>query len=88
MKRLLVMCALVAAATYLGCKQQEGDRCQVNADCDTGVCNKAKGTCASSGETGEIDAAVPILIDGAADATVPDDAPADAAPDATSDGGE
>jgi hypothetical protein len=66
------MLAVLAAVSYVGCKQGDGDRCQVNEDCESGVCNKAKGTCASSGSaTTEIDAP-----------TVPDGPPADAAPDA------
>ncbi len=74
MKRLFVMIAVLASAVYVGCKQQDGDRCQVNEDCESGVCNMSKGTCTTEGGTGM------------ADAEVPDGPPVDAAPDAP-DGG-
>jgi hypothetical protein len=70
-KRLVFMLAVLATATYVGCKQGDGDRCQVNEDCESGVCNKAKGTCASSGSaTTDIDASVPDgpPVDAAVDA--------------------
>ncbi len=77
MKRLLLMCAVLAAVTYVGCRQGEGDRCQVNEDCESGLCNVARGTCSSGTEDEEpIDAIVPDGID------APPDAPPDAAPDA------
>ena len=77
MKRLLLMLAVLASAAYVGCKQTDGDRCQVNADCASGVCNKAKGTCSISGDsTEDIDAAV--VIDAPPDSPAPADAPADA----------
>ena len=61
MKKLVLMFAVLVASTtaYLGCKQQDGERCQVNEDCETGLCNKAKGTCASGTNMNEIDASVP-----------------------------
>lgn len=53
-----------------GCGQGEGDRCQVDSDCASGlVCNKAIQACSRVGG-GDIDA------------TVLDGPPADAAPDA------
>jgi hypothetical protein len=58
-KRLLVMLAVLVSAAYVGCKQTEGDRCQVNDDCESGVCNQANGTCDTTTETGDIDASVP-----------------------------
>ena len=77
MKRLLLMLAVLASAAYVGCKQTDGDRCQVNADCASGVCNKAKGTCSISGDsTEDIDAAV--VIDAPPDSPAPADAAADA----------
>ena len=76
MKRLLLMIAVLTSAAYVGCKQGDGDRCQVNDDCASGVCNKAKGTCALDQDTDEIDAAV--IIDAPLDAFVP---PADAPTD-------
>ena len=69
--------ALVVAA-WTACKQEEGERCQVNDDCvDDLVCNKATGQCATSGGGG-IDATLPI---DAPDGAVTIDAPVDA-PDA------
>jgi hypothetical protein len=79
-KRLLLMIAILAAAAYVGCKQADGDRCQVNDDCASGVCNKAKGTCAIGQDMSETDAS--IIIDAPADAALPADAMADAMPDA------
>ena len=77
MKRLLLMLAVLASAAYVGCKQTDGDRCQVNADCASGVCNKAKGTCSISGDsTEDIDAAV--VIDAPPDSPAPADSAADA----------
>ena len=53
----LVIAIAIAAA---GCKQGQGDRCQVDADCQDGlVCNQAKNTCESSSSAGGIDANVP-----------------------------
>ena len=80
MKRLLVMLAVLVSAAYVGCKQTEGERCQVNDDCESKVCNQANGTCDTTTETGDIDATVPD-----ADALPPPDTlppPADAKPDA------
>jgi hypothetical protein len=58
----------VAAALVIGtgiwvaaCKQGEGDRCQVDADCASGlVCNQATQSCAKT-SGGGIDATVPEL---------------------------
>ena len=73
MKRLVRACSLALVSTlvtFAACKQQQGDRCQVDDDCESGlVCNKAKNTCQST--TG-----------GDLDAAVIDAAPADAAVDA------
>jgi hypothetical protein len=71
-------------ALLIGCKQGEGQRCQVNDDCDTGlVCNQATDppTCQSSGSFDPIDASVPeASVDAPTDTT---DAPTDGATDAT-----
>ena len=77
MKKLVLMFALVVAGAvgYVGCKQADGDRCQVNEDCESGLCNKAKGTCASGNNANEIDASV---IDAPADAPGVADAMVDA----------
>ena len=75
MKRLLLIFAVLGCAAYVGCKQGDGDRCQVDSDCSSGLCNKSKGTCASTtGNTSDIDA--PVVPDGP-----PIDAPRDAPPD-------
>ena len=60
MKRLLLMFAVLSAAAYVGCKQAEGERCQVDEDCESNLCNKAKGTCATGNMTEDIDAAIVI----------------------------
>jgi hypothetical protein len=73
-KRLLLMFAVLGTVVYVGCKQSDGERCQVDEDCESGLCNMAKGTCASGTNTEEIDASVP---DGP-----PPDAAVDAPPDA------
>ena len=63
MKRVLFICLLVA-----GCKSGEGERCQVDDDCQAPlVCNKAKNTCQST-TGGDLDAAVPPQVDAAVDA--------------------
>jgi len=63
-----VLVALVAALAATGCKQGKGERCQVNADCQSGlVCSAATGTC-SSGAMSGIDATVPPQQDGGVDA--------------------
>lgn len=77
---LAVLGGLVTLA--LGCKQGEGDRCQVNTDCDEGlICNQATTPprCQKPSNSGGIDATVPEQIDAAVDA------PPDAAPDASPD---
>ena len=69
MKRLLVMLAVLSAAVYVGCKQKDGDRCQVNDDCESGQCNMSKGTCTSGTGGGSADADMPdLVIDGPPDA--------------------
>jgi hypothetical protein len=77
----LVLLVLLAGlvALVLGCKQGEGERCQVNADCDDGlICNQATNPprCQQPSSSGGIDATVPDIFPDA-----PPDAP-DAMPDA------
>ena len=60
MKRLLLMFAVLSAAAYVGCKQAEGERCQVDEDCESNLCNKAKGTCATGNMNVDIDAAIVV----------------------------
>ena len=73
MKRVLIASTLALVASiglFAACKQGQGERCQVDDDCASGlVCNKAKNTCQST--TG-----------GDLDADVIDAAPADAEVDA------
>lgn len=68
MKRVLIVCCLGlvgSLVTLAACKQGQGDRCQVDADCESGlVCNKAKNTCQTT-EGGNVDA---DIIDAAPDA--------------------
>ena len=88
MLRRLVVAAL-AVALFVTCKQNEGDRCQVDGDCESPlVCAQATHTCESSVSVdgsiqpdANVDAGVGI--DGATDA--PSDAAADAAADAPTD---
>jgi hypothetical protein len=75
--KLLIAICLMSA----GCKQGLGERCQASSDCSTGlVCNQASQVCANPGQSGGIDAEVPIIIDAAPDA--PPDSAIDAAIDA------
>jgi len=76
-KRLMIMLAVLAATVYVACKQQEGDRCQVNEDCESGVCNQSKGTCGTEGGGSDDDADIPNM-----DVPLPDDAAPDAPTDA------
>lgn len=85
MNRLLVirlavlLCALVSVPACP--KQGEGERCQVDNDCQSPlVCNRAKNTCQST-TGGDLDASV--IDAGPADAAV--DAAVDAALDAALD---
>jgi len=72
------LCLAFVASTVAflsACKQGEGERCQVSADCDDGlVCNQATQECAQT-TGGGIDATVPDGVD-----AVPD-APPDVLPD-------
>ncbi len=74
MKRLLftaLIAALVPVALVASCKQGEGQRCQVDDDCESGlVCAQATHLCATSETSGGIDALPPV------------DAPAEASPEA------
>lgn len=85
MKRVALITAalaLAAAGFIAACRQSEGDRCQVNADCSDGlICNQATQTCAKT-SGGGIDADVPEPP--MPDAALPD-APTDAAIDSSID---
>ena len=83
MRPRLLIAVLLAAACSIGlvasCKQAEGERCQVDDDCESGlVCAQATQTCADDNTSQGIDALPPI--DAPADAALPD-APTDAPPD-------
>lgn len=76
-RRTLLAAACFAALAGLAaaCKQQEGDRCQVDSDCDTGlVCNQAISQCASPNSSGALDASTPDFLDAELDPDAPDDA--------------
>ena len=64
MKRLaiaFVLTALVAGGLIASCKQSEGERCQVDDDCeDPLVCAQATQTCADNDTSSGIDAMVPV----------------------------
>ena len=63
MKRLAIafaLSALAAVGIIASCKQSEGERCQVDADCEDGlVCAQATQTCADNDTSAGIDALVP-----------------------------
>ncbi len=57
LRRLVLVTASLFLATAAGCKQGEGERCQVNNDCADGlVCSaSAPSTCVTPGAGGEDD---------------------------------
>jgi hypothetical protein len=78
--KIALVCAFTigVGAWVVGCKQGEGDRCQVDDDCASGlVCNRATQSCAKTNGGGidanilgnppidapEIDATVDAMID-------------------------
>lgn len=60
---ITLFAVLTAGMTFLiGCKQSEGERCQVNDDCESGLsCNQGTEppSCQSAGGNEQIDATVP-----------------------------
>lgn len=64
MKRLAIafgLTAVFALALVASCKQGEGERCQVNEDCEDGlVCAQATQTCADNDTSAGIDAMAPM----------------------------
>jgi hypothetical protein len=97
LRQFLGAAALVASVTFCGCKQQEGDRCEVNSDCVSGlVCNLSSnpvnGTCQTSATTPTVpapDAGIPtdggaVVPDaaGAPDQAVAPDGPVEVHPEA------
>jgi hypothetical protein len=79
MKRVMIALALtslVAFGLVASCKQGEGERCQVDDDCeDPLVCAQATQTCADNDTSSGIDAMAPM--------DAPDAPPSPDAPDAT-----
>lgn len=78
MKAAFRISLFVVVALALGCKQSEGDRCQIDDDCESGlVCSESEHVC--RGQTsGTIDAGVDAApVDAQSDAE-----PADASVDA------
>ena len=74
---------LFLAVNTGGCKQKEGEICQIDDDCASGlICNAATGKCQTPG-SGQIDAAP--IVDAAPDIDAAPDAAVDAAPDAAVD---
>ena len=79
----LALLALLSTGVIVACKQSEGGRCQVTADCEDGLtCNQGTSppSCqATNGDTNQIDGSVPDADpDGpvdAIDATDATDAP-------------
>ncbi len=82
-RRLLpvLLLGLLAAGVIAACKQSEGDRCQVDVDCDDGlVCNQGTNppSCQDQNADNPIDALVPDASpDGPVDTTDATDAPPD-----------
>ena len=78
MKRLAIAFALAGAFTLglvAACRQNEGERCQVDDDCeDPLICVAATRTCAANDESGQLDALPPL---DAPDALTVPDAPPD-----------
>ena len=72
----------LAATAASGCLQKNGERCQIDEDCQSGVCAKGAGICVAPGSaSGSADAGVDSHPpDAAFDASV--DAHVDATPDA------
>ena len=79
MKRLLIALALPALLTLgliASCKQGEGERCQVDDDCeDPLVCAQATMTCADNDTSSGLDAMPPTDAPDAAKMDAPPDAP-------------
>jgi hypothetical protein len=77
--------ALLSLGIFAACKQGEGERCQVNADCDDGLtCNQGTDppSCQSANANNPIDATVPDADpDGPVDSNDAADAPPDVPPD-------
>lgn len=76
------LACLLLAAFFVSCKQGEGEVCQIDDDCESGLeCNAGTMRCQSPGAD-RADAA-PRADAGLEDAGTPDATPADAGPDAS-----
>ena len=74
-----ILCALaLALAAAAGCKQGEGDRCQIDSDCESGLTCSTNGKC--TGAVHPADAAPRIDSPAPPDASNIDAAPIDAGP--------
>lgn len=79
---LAAVCFAALAGVAAACKQQEGERCQTDDDCESGLtCNQATSQCASANSSAPIDATTPDFLDAELDPDAPIDAPDDAEPD-------
>jgi hypothetical protein len=79
--RLVLAAASFAAVAGIAaaCAQQEGERCQTNDDCESGlVCNEATALCTGSGSGSAIDATTPDFLDAELDPDAPPDMMIDA----------
>jgi hypothetical protein len=77
--------ATLLAVSLWGCKQGEGEVCQIDDDCQSGLnCNAGTMRCQRPGSGTPVADAAPPRID----AALPDAAPPDAAPDAAPDASE
>ena len=77
MKKLLPIVIFIAAAAGVAasCKQEDGGRCQINADCVSGLCNVGEHVCAATTGGGALDANLPeLIIDAPVDTPVDSDA--------------
>ncbi len=84
----LSLVAVFATLSLFGCKQGEGETCQIDSDCEEGLtCDTEQDGRFCRGPTPPVDAAPVIDADPNADAAPPDAAPvpdaAAAAPDAS-----
>jgi hypothetical protein len=79
---LAAACLVALAGLVAACKQQEGDRCQIDTDCETPlICNQGTATCANPNSNEPIDANTPDFLDSPLDPDAPIDAPDDVMPD-------
>ena len=85
-RRLVIVIAFFAllAVGFAACKQEVGERCQIDTDCEDGlICNQATALCASSNSSSAIDATTPDFLDAELDPDAPPDAPDDEDADMT-----